>query len=157
MNQTHPTKEQLIDYVHRELESHEDAAIHAHLGECADCAQAHAAEVRLSEALRAQARATDRELPPGLKTTIFARAASEARPTWQSRLATSWRPLAALPIAAAIALLLYFGLPGRRSSRPIAAADAQYYMENHAALSATMPLGGNEAIPTVLTSDETTR
>jgi hypothetical protein len=142
MNQTHPTKEQLIDYVHRELESHEDAAIHAHLGECADCAQA---------------RATDRELPPGLKTTIFARAASEARPTWQSRLATSWRPLAALPIAAAIALLLYFGLPGRRSSRPIATADAQYYMENHAALSATMPLGGNEAIPTVLTSDETTR
>ncbi|HEY1653629.1 MAG TPA: zf-HC2 domain-containing protein [Candidatus Tumulicola sp.] len=158
MNQTHPTTEQLIDYVHGELPSAQDAAIHVHLAGCPECTTAHDAEVRLGEVLRAHARAETLEMPPGLVTAIRARTAAEASTrAWWQRLSTSMRAAVAVPIAAALALTLYFVTGGWHAPVNSGSADAAYYMENHAALSSNTPFGGGEALPTVLTADETQR
>jgi anti-sigma factor RsiW len=162
MNQTHPSIEQLVDYAHGELSAHDDAVIHAHLAECGPCAQAHEAEVRLGELLREHARAEELELPPGLVTSIYARAAadSSSASSWWQRLAASLRPIVAVPVAAALVVAVYFAVASvwlHPTNAKTDAADAAYYMESHAALATTMPFEEGDAIPTVLTSDETDR
>jgi anti-sigma factor RsiW len=159
MNQTHPTPEQLIDYVHGELASSQDAAIHTHLATCAACAQAHDGEVRLGELLRAHARAETLDLPPGLVTSIYARTASDAGTPWWQRLSASMRAAAAVPIAATVALIIYFAVSGWHATvkNGTGTLDAAYYMENHAALSTNTPFEAGDALPTVLTADETGR
>lgn len=157
MTHGHPTIDRLVDYAHGELPPREDAAIHAHLRECPQCADAYADELSLKEALREHARAQERELPPGLSTAIFANARSSSQVAWHLRMRGWWRPLAALPVAAAIALLIHLELPGSTPHANRVASDANYYLENHAALSATTPLGGNDAIPAILASDDSSR
>ena len=44
MNQSHLSPDQLVDYTRGELSARDDAAVHAHLAECAECASAHDAE-----------------------------------------------------------------------------------------------------------------
>jgi anti-sigma factor RsiW len=156
MNQQHPSTDQLVDYAHGELSAREDAAVHAHLAVCAGCAEAHDAEARLVELLRRHARAEERELPPGLATAIFARAASDSAPSpwsWE-RLLAALRPAVAVPVAAAVALAIYISAAGWHGSAKSDAIDAAYYIENHAALASTMPFEEGAAIPTMLTSDE---
>lgn len=159
MNQTHPTTDQLIDYVHGELPSGADAAVHAHLASCAACAESRDAEVRLGEILRAHARAQELELPPGLTTAIYARAAADvpAERAWWSRWPAALRPAAAVPVAAAIALALYFAASGWHANAGSGTLDAAYYMDNHAALSTTMPFSAGDAVPAQLTADEMER
>lgn len=159
MNQTHLTIEQIIDYERGELSPHEDATVRAHLTRCAACGESHQTEVRLGELLREHARAAELELPPGLVTSIFARVASESNaPSWWQRLSALLRPIVAIPVGAAVVVAIYFAAAsGWHAGAKNDAADAAYYMESHAALATTMPFEEGDAIPTVLTSDETDR
>ncbi|HKU81999.1 MAG TPA: zf-HC2 domain-containing protein [Candidatus Tumulicola sp.] len=158
MNQTHLTTEQLVDYVHGGLPPAQDASVHAHLSGCPTCTEAHDAELRLSELLRAHARAEELELPPGLTTAIYARTIDAPAPQrgwlgWRAAL----RPAAAVPVAAVLALAVYFVSSGWHANAKGGALDAAYYMDNHAALSTTMPFAAGEAFPAQLTADEMDR
>jgi anti-sigma factor RsiW len=155
MNETHLTTEQLMDYAHGELSAREDAAAHAHLASCAACTQARDEELRLSELLREHARVEEREMPPGLATSIYALAASSsAQPAWWQRLSLA-RPAIAIPLAAAVLLIAFFGIANMRGPMSRRGVDAAYYLENHAALASTMPFEENSALPVELTSDVT--
>jgi anti-sigma factor RsiW len=156
MNQQHPSIDQLVDYVHGELSARDDAAIHAHMAVCADCAEARDMEVRLGELLRRHAREEERELPPGLTTAIYARASSEPIAPWWSweRLSETPRQALAVPVAAAIVLAIYAMSGGWHGAPKSDAIDAAYYIENHAALASTMPFEEGAALPTMLTSDQ---
>jgi anti-sigma factor RsiW len=165
MNQTHLTIEQLIDYARGELSSREDAVVHAHLAYCVACQEARDAEARLVELLRAHARDEEREMPPGLATAILANAADQSAaaaaatpPFWQ-RFSQLLRPALVIPMAAALALAAFFMASGFHVRPNGRATDAAAYIENHAALGSTMPFEeaaqGDVAMPTMLTSDET--
>jgi anti-sigma factor RsiW len=157
MNQTHPTLEELVDYVHHELSPEHDAAIHAHLAGCAVCSERRDTEVRLGEMLREYAQRQERELPPGLRTRILASAADEPSRGWWFRLSQMMRPVVALPVAAAAGLAIFFGVhalhqgPARQAT-----VQAAYYLEDHAALAATVPFGDGAVIPASFTSDDAT-
>jgi anti-sigma factor RsiW len=157
MNQQHPSIDQLVDYAHRELSAREDAVVHAHLATCPECAEAHDAEARLGELLRQHARDEERELPPGLTTAIYARAAGESAtlPWWSwERLATTPRQAIAVPVVAAVVLAIYASMGGWHGAPKSDAIDAAYYLENHAALASTMPFEEGAPIPAMLTSDQ---
>lgn len=158
MNQTHPTIEQLIDYAHGEVSPQADASIHAHLAACPACADAYDAENQVTELLRSHARAQERELPPGLITAIYANAKSEPpAPTWFARLTASLHPAAAVPVAAIVALAIYFASSSWHANARSGALDAAYYIENHAALATTMPFEEGNAVPAMLASDGAAR
>jgi len=155
MNQSHPSLDRLVDYTRGELSPRDDAAIHAHLAQCADCTQAHDGELRLIEALKAHARAEEREFPIGLAEAIYARAADDRpEPAWWSRAgwAASLRPLAAVGVAAVLvlALIVSFTIP-RGTATTI---DAGTYLQNHAALASTTPFQDSAVMPVSLTADE---
>ena len=156
MNQTHPTPEQLVEYLHGELTPPHDAAVHAHLAECSACAQAYEAEASLTELLRAHARSEERELPYRVVAGIRdAAAGATAPPIWE-RIRSALRPVVLIPAAAALAIALYFGMSERHSggATPI---NAAYYVDSHAALTATTPFSEDAPIPAMLTSDDQTR
>ncbi len=157
MNQSHLSLDRLVDYTRGELSARDDADVHAHLAECADCAGAHDSERRLVDLLKSHARAEERELPPGLATAIRARAAGEpaGRRHWSwHRLSASFGAFAAAGIAAVlvVALVLSFTIP--RSTPKNGAVDASTYMANHAALTSTMPFEDGTNAPVMLTADE---
>ncbi|MDQ6823592.1 MAG: zf-HC2 domain-containing protein [Candidatus Eremiobacteraeota bacterium] len=137
----HLTTEQLVDYVHSALSPGEDASIHAHLDDCGHCRDDYAAEVSLTEALRKQAILEERELPGVVKAAIWSEIRN-ARPSPISRLAALWRPAIALPLAAVLALAVYFG-PGvlHRQAQDSPSIEAAYYLQDHAALNNTVPFG----------------
>ena len=137
----HLTAEQLVDYLHNALSPGEDASIHAHLDDCARCRDEYAAEVSLTESLRKQALLEEREMPGAVKAAIWSEIRS-ARPSPMSRLAAFWRPAVALPLAAALALAVYFG-PGmlNRQTAVGPSIEAAYYLQDHAALNNTVPFG----------------
>lgn len=140
---THLTESQLVDYAHGMLPAQEDARVLSHLHACADCAAALDAEMRIIEALRAHVRETDVELPSTVKAAIWARV-REAQPSPLSRFRAFWRPVVALPVAAALAAGIYFGTT-QLTPRPAPAIDASYYLQDAAAVDATMPLGSKVA------------
>ncbi|MDQ2664107.1 MAG: zf-HC2 domain-containing protein [Candidatus Eremiobacteraeota bacterium] len=137
----HLTNENIIDYIHDALTPEMDASAHAHLDECASCRDAYASEVALTEAFRAQARLEEREMPSLVKAAIWS-AIREARPSWRTRFAAWMRPALALPIAALLIAAAYFG-PGLRHTQDngAPAIEAAYYLQDHAAMSATVPFG----------------
>ncbi|HVR46731.1 MAG TPA: zf-HC2 domain-containing protein [Candidatus Binatia bacterium] len=156
MNQTHPTPEELVEYLHGELPPPQDAAVHAHLAECSPCARAYEAETSLRELVRAHARSEDRELPYRVVAAIRDAAAERTSPpAWES-IRSALRPAILIPAAAALAVALYFGVSGRHSGEatPI---NAAYYVNNHAALTATTPFSEDAPMPAMLTSDDQTR
>ncbi len=156
MNPTHPTPEQLVDYLHGELPSPQDAAVHAHLAECSPCAQAYEAETSLRELLRAHSRSEERELPYRVALAIRdAVANATAPPAWE-RIRAVLRPVVLIPAAAALAVALYFGMSGHHAggATPI---NAAYYVNDHAALTATTPFSEDAPLPATLTSDDQTR
>lgn len=151
MNQPHPNVEQIVDYLHGELSPAEDAALRAHLAACGYCEELRAQEAALTDALRAHARAAERELPLSLVASIRARAARERSPSLGERIAAAFRPIVLFPAAAAVAALLYIGLDVWRAHTPQPTTiDAASYVESHAAMAATAPFG--EDTP-MLTSD----
>lgn len=137
----HLTTENMIDYIHDALTPEMDASAHTHLDECASCRDAYASEVALTEALRTQALLEERELPSLVKAAIW-NAVREARPSWRTSLAAWMRPALALPVAALLIAAAYFG-PGLRRTQDngAPAIEAAYYLQDHAAMSATVPFG----------------
>jgi anti-sigma factor RsiW len=157
MNQTHPSIDQIVDYLHGELAPADDAAMHAHLAGCPSCDRRRADEAAITEMLRAHARAQERELPAPVAAKIRSRIANPALPSGWERLRRALRPIylvpAAAAIAAAIALYAFVGRPV--TNAPIA-IDASYYVENHAAMAAAAPFAA-DAPPATLTLDDEKR
>jgi anti-sigma factor RsiW len=156
MNETHPTHEQLVDYLHGELPPHQDAATYAHLAGCSSCAEVRDEEAALTEVLQAHSQAEERDIPEsvvaGIRDAIDRQLPS---PLWV-RLSAVLRPAIFVPVAAAIAFVLYLGLG--QLHRPVRAATigAAEYVNNHAALTATTPFSEDAPLPVMLTSDEAT-
>lgn len=152
MNEMHPTLDELVDYMHGELSTEDDAAIHAHLVECPSCAQKRDTEASLTDLLRAHADAEERELPPSVIAGIRSAIARPPRTAW-SPLQMFGRPAAALAAAAAVAAVVYFGNSSWHGTPSSTRIDAAYYIDNHAALSATTPFSHDPPMPVMLTSD----
>ena len=156
MNQTHPTPDELVDYLHGELPAPRSAAIAAHIAGCSECADARDAEVSLTQLLRDHARAQERELPPGVVFGIWEKLRNSPPSVWE-RLSAALRPAIAVPVAIAIAAFLFFSIKVAHGPAHAATIDAGYYVENHAALDAATPLSEDDPIPQALASDVTTR
>jgi anti-sigma factor RsiW len=151
---SHPSQEQLIDYLHRELAPGEDAALLLHLESCASCSQRYQDEASLSESLRGFARASERELPAGVRASIWSAIESSQRtPTWSDRLRSWLRPVVAIPVAAAFVVV---ALTGYESSlhRGGPTIDAAYYLDDHAALTSAVPFNEGTIVPTALFATE---
>jgi predicted anti-sigma-YlaC factor YlaD len=138
----HITDADLIDYLNDEInDDARDARIHAHLAACHDCNARYDAEAAVGEILRASALAEEREFPSIIKAQVWA-AIRNAEPTPLERLRAIISPAVAVPLAAVMALLMYFAVPVIRgehatSSPTVAAA---YYFEEHAAEALENPL-----------------
>lgn len=157
MNQSHLSPDTLVDYTRGELSARDDAAVHAHLAECLECASAHDTERHLIDMLKTHARHEEREMPLGLASAISARAASdrEAHPRWSwHRFTESLRPVAAVAVAAVVALafILTFMIP--HGTARAGTIDASTFMANHAALSSTTPFEDGSDAPIALTAEE---
>jgi anti-sigma factor RsiW len=154
MNETHPSIEEIVDYLHGELLAPREAAVHAHILSCPVCAQARADEASLTDALRAHVRAAERELPPSVIANIRAAVAQQAKPSLWDRLRLTLRPAVVLPSAAAIAAALYFGFTAMHGTARATTIQPAYYVENHAALTATTPFSEEAPMPPMLTSED---
>jgi len=98
-----------------------------------------AAQVR--DWLRAAARAEELEFPSMIKARVWdaVRNAPPA-PTLADRLRSFWRPMVAVPVAAALAVFAYMGVPAVHGSGQPAGVAATYLLEEHAALASDNPL-----------------
>lgn len=155
MNQNHPTTEEIIDYLHGELSAPRDAALHAHLAECAECAMTRDGEAALTELLRTHARTQERELPYRVVARIREATADAATTPMWDRIRLALRPVVLIPAAAAVAIALYLGV-GAHHPAAVTPIDAAAYVDNHAALTATAPFSEDAPIPAMLTSDDQT-
>jgi predicted anti-sigma-YlaC factor YlaD len=155
MNETHPSIEQIVDYLHGELPTGEDAAVHAHLAGCRNCEDLRSDEASLTELLRTHAQAQERELPPGVVARIHL-AARERRPSSWERLRAALRPVVLIPVAVAAALVIYLGVGKWRATTTPTPIDATAYVDTHSVMASTTPFA-EEAPPTALTSDDETR
>jgi len=150
MSEQHVSPEQLVDYLHGELPASEDAAVRAHLAACAECREAYDAEARLTELMRGHARAQERELPQGVVANIREAIAASQEPWW-SRFTASLRPLAiGAAIAAGIVVGTFASLRTWHSHAQASTIDAAYYLDDHAALAPTTPVGEGRALPAAL-------
>jgi predicted anti-sigma-YlaC factor YlaD len=156
MNQQHFDNEQLVDYLHRELDPAQDAAILAHLETCAECRARYEAEARLSEVLRGHARASERDLPQGVVARIWDAVDRDAvRPNPWERFAALLRPIVAVPAAAVLVVAAYFGLTTLHNGPAPTTIDAAFYLDDHAALNSTLPFSEGAPLPATLERDET--
>ena len=153
MKQKHPSTDTLIDYIHRELSPEDDAAILLHVESCDECRVRYETEARVSEALRLHARNSERELPQGVVNSIWAEIDSAPHSTFGERLRAAFRPVYALPVAAAAAVAIYFGVAAQHQA-PVTTIDAAYYLDDHAALTSTTPFGEGNAVPAQLENDQ---
>ncbi len=155
MNQTHPSIDRIVDYLHGELSAAEDAAMHAHFAGCSSCEERRSDEVAITEALRSHARARELEFPPGLATRIRVGAKlPESVSVWE-RLRAGLRPVWILPAVAAVTVILYFGFGARRAGTPAIAIDPSFYVENHAAMAENRPFVQDGAPVELTSSNET--
>ena len=151
---SHPSQEQLIDYLHGELAPSDDAALLLHLESCAPCRERYQDEARLSESLRGLARANERELPPGVRAGIWsAIEASQGPSAWTQRLRVWLRPIVAIPIAAAFVVVTFAGYESSLH-RGGTLIDAAYYLDDHAALTSSVPFNEGTIVPTALFTTE---
>ncbi len=151
MNETHPSIEQLVDYLHGELPPPQDAAVHAHVTACVLCARAYAEETALTDLLRAHARTEERELPESVIAKI--RESVARRPSVWGALQSQFRPVLLLPAAAAIAIALFFGFSATHRPARATSIDAAYYVDSHAASTAAAPFAQDAPMPAMLTSE----
>ncbi len=136
---THLNIETLIDYIHSELDVVDDASVHAHLQACGSCRLEYERETRLSEMLRETAR-EPLDLPSTVKARIWQQVRIENRPMF-GRFLSFFRPAIAIPVAAALASILYFSGPYGNRAPNAPTVDANYYFEQHAAEAIGNPLG----------------
>lgn len=149
----HIDSETLLDYLHHELTPERDAAVLSHLTACASCTQAYDAEAFVTERLRADARAYERELPPGVVARVRS-AVAQTQPAWWVQMTNVLRPAVALPTAAVVVLAAVLGfssLQSRLTHSPTIAAS--YYLDDHAALSSSaLPFAQTATVPESLES-----
>lgn len=133
----HYTAEHFDDYLCGELGSEHDAVIHAHIETCTDCRTIYDESVNVRDWIRTNARAEELEFPSIIKGRVWD-AVRHERPSFAARLRALWRPMVAVPIAAALAVFAYVGLPlhGAHAS----GVAATYLLEEHAALASDNPL-----------------
>ncbi len=155
MNYDHPTPEDLIDYLHDELPPEADATVLQHVDICESCRAQIETESQLSESLRAYACETARELPRDVTAAIWERIGAERAPSWGTRVAALIRPAVVLPLAAAAALVVYIGYVGTHPPQTLTTIDAVYYLEDHSALTSTIPFGEGTVVPSSLEGGET--
>jgi anti-sigma factor RsiW len=151
MNETHPSIEEIVDYLHGELLAPREAAVRAHIMSCPICERARAEEASLTEALRVHARRAERELPESVIANIRATVAQRPPSLWD-RLQVVLRPAVWLPSAAAIAAALYFGFTAMHGTAHATTIEPAYYVDNHAAMTATTPFADEAPMPPMLTS-----
>lgn len=155
MNETHPSIEQIVDYLHGEVAPAEDAAIHAHLAACPECEERRVHEVAITEALRAHAQVTERELPTTVLRNIRQSLARPSSPSLVERIAAAFRPIVLFPAAAVVAAVLFVGVDvWRNHAASVTTIDAASYVQNHTAMAATAPFGDDTPM---LTSDDEAR
>jgi anti-sigma factor RsiW len=155
MNEMHPSIEQIVDYLRGELTPAQDAAVYAHIGGCRSCDDRRAEELAITEAVRANARASERDLPPALVTRIRDAAAQTREPLWEPVRAL-FRPMVLVPAAVAAAAVFYAGFNGWQHATTPVAINSSDYVSNYAAMSAGAPFG-DDAPPVVLTAHNATR
>ena len=151
----HLSTDLLVDYLHGELAPEDDALAHAHLAACPDCRCAYDLETSLSEALRAAAKADEREMPSLVSAAVWEHI-RQAPPGPYARLTAWLRPAIALPVAAALVLGGWFASPYSHPG-PQPRIDVMYYLQTHAA-QAGSPLTEQSGSPALETSmlDEST-
>jgi anti-sigma factor RsiW len=152
MNETHPSIEQIVDYLHGELPPAQDAAMHAHLAGCPPCDERRAEEAAIGEALRAHVRAAERELPAGIAQRIRDATERSRESAWE-RVGAFFRPIVLIPTAAAVAVALFLVGYGWHNATAPTEIDAASYVNDHAAMAAGAPFG-DAAPPAVLTSSD---
>lgn len=133
----HYTADIFDDYLCGELGSERDAVIHAHIEACTDCRAIYDESVSVRDWVRTNARAEELEFPSIIKGRVWDAVRNE-RPSFAERLRALWRPMIAVPVAAAIAVFAYVGVP----FHPVHASGvaATYLLEEHAALASDNPL-----------------
>jgi anti-sigma factor RsiW len=137
----HYNADTLDDYLHGALGPERDATIHAHLETCASCRATYEEAATVRDWIRAAARAEEREFPSMIKARVWEAVRNTPAPvSFLDRLRSAWRPMIALPVAAAIAAFAYLGVPGViRGNGPVGVA-ATYLLEEHAAVASDNPL-----------------
>ncbi len=154
MNEHHPTLEQLVDYLHGELAPPQDAAVHTHLAQCSRCAASHDAEASLTDLIRAHANSEERELPQGVVASVRESVSGARRAGVWDEIRAAFRPVVVIPAAAALVAALYLGAHAWRATLRATPINAAYYVNNHAALTATAPFSEEAPLPAMLTSDD---
>jgi len=137
----HYNDDTLEDYLHGELGPERDATIHAHLETCAPCRARYEDIASLRDLLRSSARAAELEFPSIIKARVWEAVRSAPAPlTLADRLRSFWRPMIAVPVAAAIAVFANMGIPAVHGTSGPAGVAATYLLEEHAALASDNPL-----------------
>ena len=148
----HYSSDSLSDYLHRALSPAADSAVLAHLDACDDCRLRFDDEAAIGDALRSAARADEREFPSMVKARVWD-AVRHEQPSLLDRLRSRWAPAIAVPVAAAVALIAYFGTPILQSAAP-PTVTASYYLDEHNAQTTQSPLGPSVS-PAVYTTEST--
>ena len=153
MNQ-HATIENIIDYLHDELAPTDDARLHQHLESCAECRALYDEQAALTEALVAYKETSERDIPQGVINSIWAAVEQEhAKPSFIESLANVFRFPVLAPAALVVAIALFFGV---RALQPTASSiDVAYYLQDHAALTNTVPFHEGSVEPATLQNDVT--
>jgi anti-sigma factor RsiW len=131
----------LDDYLHGELGPERDAAIHAHLEKCTPCCARFEQAASVRDLLRASVLAEEREFHSIIKARVWEVIRNAPPPpSFADRLRTLWRPMIAVPVAAAIAIFAYMGVPVVHGTTAPAGVAATYLLEEHAAVASENPL-----------------
>jgi anti-sigma factor RsiW len=152
MTPHHFDRDTIVDYLHGAVPPALDAALLVHLERCADCRAVVDDEAALGEAIRAAARAGEREFPSMVRARVWD-AVRRERPSLLDRLRSRWAPAFALPVAAALLLAAFVGTPVLRSATAPGVA-ASFYLDEHNAEETDNPLGPT-VTPAVYTTDGT--
>lgn len=148
MSNMHYDSDTLDDYLHGALGPERDAKIHAHLERCAECRALYDDNASLSDWVRTNAQAEEREFPSMIKARVWESVRrAETRPSFVERLRSLWRPAIAVPVAAALAAIVYLGVPAvHGGGQSTIAAPATYLLQEHSALAAENPLADHSLI-----------
>ena len=131
----------LDDYLHDAFGPERDATIHAHLEACAPCRALYDEAASVRDWLRTAARAEEREFPSIVKARVWEAVRTVPAPmSFAERLRALLRPMVALPVAAAIAVFAYLGVPGVHGGGQPPGVAATYLLEEHAAVASDNPL-----------------
>ncbi|HEY5349777.1 MAG TPA: hypothetical protein VIJ64_08590 [Candidatus Lustribacter sp.] len=137
----HYNADTLDDYLHGAFGPERDATIHAHLETCVPCRALYDEAATVRDWLRAAARADEREFPSMIKARVWEAIRTTPMPmSFSDRLRAWWRPMIAVPVAAAIAVFAYVGVPGIHGIGQPSGVAATYLLEEHAAVASDNPL-----------------